>query len=99
MSVVKRSRIRQDIDTTKKILEEVEDIAVLIAEGVKEGWSMVKTFKVIKTVSDIAALAQEMDELLPELKDLDKREAEELAGIIYDAVKKVADVVQKEDEK
>ena len=88
---------RHDIATTLKVLEALDDVAVFITKSVKEGWRTSSTFKIIKMVSDIAALAQEVDELLPELKDLDKREAEEIAGVVYETVRKIIDILDEED--
>lgn len=88
---------RHDIATTLKVLEALDDVAVFITKSVKEGWRTSSTFKIIQMVSDIAALAQEVDELLPELKDLDKREAEEIAGVVYETVRKIIDILDEED--
>lgn len=89
---------KDDIESTKKLLGAVHTLSVFVARAVKEGWKSSYIFEIIGMASDIAAVAEEAKQLLPELKDLDKQEAEELAGIVYETVRTIVDMFVDKDE-
>ena len=82
---------KDDIQTTKQLLQVVGEIAVYITQAVKRGWDTSDLFRMMGMLNKIVAFAKDAKEILPELKDLDKEEAGELAELLYVYVKKVVD--------
>jgi len=81
-----------DIETTKQLLQVTGDIAVYVTKAVKRGWSTSDLFQIMGMVNKVVAFAKDAKELLPELKDLDKEEAGELAELLYAYVKEIVDL-------
>lgn len=91
----------QDIDVTKKVIKVVGDLAVFVTEAVKRGWQSSDMFEIMGMMNQVVEIVKDRDELLPELKDLDKDEAAEITGMMYDYVREIIVLAMqhKEEEK
>ena len=88
---------QEDIETTKRVVRELCNVALFTTDAVKRGWKLSHMFRAIDMISGVVATAREAkEELLPELKDLDQQEAEELAGLIYEVVRSIYITAKKE---
>ncbi len=83
------------IDLSKQLLQSAGDLSLFIASALKRGWKMSDMFKLVQMGSDIMSLVQQGKDILPELKDIDEKEAGELASLCYHLVKQVYDVASK----
>lgn len=86
--------LQEDIDSTKKVLEAVRTLCLFVTGTVLKGWQPADLFRAIQMLSDIAAVAAAAKQILPELKDLDKEEAQEICGLLYDTVRDVIEMVK-----
>lgn len=83
---------KDDIESTKKVFRLVGELAVYITQAVKRGWRTEDMFYLMQVANQVAQLAREAKMILPELKDLDKQEVQELTGMLYDYLKEVIDL-------
>lgn len=81
-----------DIKVTKQLLQSAGDTALFVTQAVKRGWKTTDLFRLMQMASDIMQLVQSGKDLLPELKDIDAKEAGQLAELTYKLVKDVYDV-------
>ena len=88
----------QDIDVTKKIIEVMGDVAVFVAQAVKEGWKSAHMFQLMGMMNQVVDIVKDREEILPELKDIDKDEAAEITGMLYDYVREIVVLATQEKE-
>jgi hypothetical protein len=77
------------VDKTKDIIIKSSDLLCLGIEIVKKGLKLSALLKLGGAVKDLQDIVKEVPEILPEFKDLDKKEVELLAGVAFEAVVKV----------
>jgi len=82
----------KDVVVTKQLLQSCGDLALFVASAVKKGWKTSDLFKLVQMGSAIMDLVQQGKDLLPELKDIDAKEAGQLVEHTCKLVKDVYDV-------
>lgn len=93
---VKEVAEKDDIESTKKVFRLVGELAVYITQAVKRGWKTEDLFYLMQVLNQVVALVREAKMILPELKDLDKAEVQELTGMLYDYLKEIIDLAMQE---
>lgn len=89
---------KEDIETAKKIMELLGDVSVYITQAVKQGWRKEDLFYLMTVMNKVAEIVKDAKMIMPELRDLEKEEAEELAGILYGYVKEIIEMATEDDE-
>lgn len=77
------------IDHTKRVLEEIEEIGVKLVSVSKSGVGLSSARTILSMGDDIKTLAIEAKHSFPEIKDIDKDEAKELAFACLEMVKNI----------
>ena len=94
---------KEDISTVLKILDQVEDLSELITGIILRKKLRTRgLFKAITMIDDIVDCAKELDQFIPEMKDLDKDEAAVIGSRMLTIVRGVQDIIKdhrKEGEK
>tara|TARA_R110002074_G_scaffold96557_1_gene209768 strand:+ start:209 stop:505 length:297 start_codon:yes stop_codon:yes gene_type:complete len=88
---------KEDIETTKKVIRESYKLALFMTSAIKEGLGMGHLFRGIHMLGTLTKVIRESKtDLMPELRDLDRKEAEELSGLLYEAIQGVIKTATKE---
>ena len=87
---------KDDIESTKKVIKLVGELSVYITQAIKRGFNTSDIFYFMQVMNQISDIVREAKMILPELKDLDKKEAQDLAGMLYDYVKEIIDLATEE---
>lgn len=82
---------QRNIEVTKQLLRAVNDLAVFVTLAVKRGWRTSDMFMLFQLGSAIFSIINQGRDLLPEWKDIDQKEAGQLAEQVYKIVKDVYD--------
>tara|TARA_R110002020_G_scaffold1170_3_gene5772 strand:+ start:17900 stop:18202 length:303 start_codon:yes stop_codon:yes gene_type:complete len=90
----KLAKKKEDISTVLKILDQVEDLSELITECVvRKKVGIRGLFKAVRMIDDIVDCAKELDQFIPEMKDLDKDEAAVIGSRMLTIVRGVQDII------
>lgn len=86
---------QKSIDATKRLLQLCGDLGLFVAGAVKRGWRTSDMFLLVQLVGNIISVLSSSKDLLPELKDLDAKEAGQLTELCYKIAKDIYDVLVK----
>ena len=83
------------LDHTKEVLSLVSQVALFIASSVKDGFKTPNIFKILTMLSQLKEVSKDVPLVIPELKDMDLSEYQELCAILFNMAKDIHDIVKK----